>query len=262
MRLSGWACISSNLIVSVRMRLSNSAWSSASADPPSPNNKHPVISNLMKETIAHRWKLCNKAGCRDYAVWGEARPSTDAEARCLATASAIVATLWRTSRARSGVGILSPYFLSSATTSWRASTESKPRLPGPKRVCSSLISSVVICSMRFSTINCLISRLSVPFVSIISAAILLRCTACDLVSVQASQNANVDQEWAQSRVHEWLGSYARAQKSRLVVVEVVVGVLGLGHSTLGKVDEPRGHAGLGQGRGQTGEHRTHAVEVP
>src|ERR1035437_8905508 len=166
MRLSGLACISSNLTVSVRMRLPNSAWSSASADPPIPNNKHPVISKLMKETIAHRWELCNKAGCKDYAVWGEDRPSTDAEARCLATASAIVATLWRTSRAHSGVGILSPYFLSSATTSWRASTESRPRLPAPKRVCSSPISSVVICSMRFSTINCLISRLSVPLLFI------------------------------------------------------------------------------------------------
>src|ERR1022692_1416097 len=78
----------------------------------------------------------------------------------------MVLTLCRIGRAASGSAILSPYVLSRATTSCRESTESKPKLPGPNNGWSSPISSTLIWSMRFSTINRLMSCLIAVMLSI------------------------------------------------------------------------------------------------
>src|ERR1039458_6428332 len=58
-RLSGLACNSRNLVVSVRMRLSTFALSFAPAEPARPSNSMQVINSLIPKSIAHRGELRN-----------------------------------------------------------------------------------------------------------------------------------------------------------------------------------------------------------
>ena len=51
------------------------------------------------------------------------------------------------------------------------------------------------------------------------------------------------------------------RKAPLVAIEIVVGRPGLGHSALGKVDDPGGQVGFGEGHGQAREHGGQAIEA-
>src|SRR5437773_8390520 len=105
----------------------------------------------------------------------------------------MVLTVWRISLAAAGSGILRPKCLSSATTNCSASTESKPRLPGPNNGWSSAMSIVVTCSMRFSTIMLLIRCFSAFTSSMVgskNAAVHFQYRACNVTGFRTSQKSN------------------------------------------------------------------------